>query len=121
MFPVGGLPALLVRWVGLGVNDPARWTEKVAVVSSWRVWQPFAVLFSKPLRQRTILNTVFMLVSICGLWAGTVYIPSAVTALAEAAGRIGPGAAQLASGATMLVAFATILGCLLMPHAADRL
>jgi len=56
-----------------------------------------------------------------GLWAGTVYVPSAVTALAEAAGRVGPAAAQLASRATMLVAFATILGCLLMPWLAERL
>ena len=38
-----------------------------------------------------------MIVSICGLWAGTVYVPAAVTALAEASGRVGPAAAQLAS------------------------
>jgi MFS family permease len=79
------------------------------------------VLFSRPLRRRTIVNTIFMLVSICGLWAGTVYVPSAVTALAEAAGRVGPAAALLASRATMLVAFATIIGCLLMPWLAERL
>ncbi len=50
-----------------------------------------------------------------------VYVPAAVTALAEAAGRAGPQAAQLASRATMLVAFATILGCLTMPWLAERL
>jgi MFS family permease len=62
-----------------------------------------------------------MLASISGLWAGTVYVPAAVTALAEAAGRGGPQAAQLASAATMLVAFATILGCLTMPWLAEKL
>jgi MFS family permease len=62
-----------------------------------------------------------MIVSICGLWAGTVYVPAAITALAEASGRVGPAAAQLASYATMLVAFATILGCLAMPALAERL
>jgi MFS family permease len=62
-----------------------------------------------------------MLASICGLWAGTVYVPAAVTTLAEAAGRAGPQAAQLASRATMLVSFATILGCLAMPWFAERL
>src|SRR5258707_655176 len=72
-------------------------------------------------RRRTILNALFMFVSICGLWAGTVYVPSAVTALAGAAARVGPTAAQLASRATMLVAFAAILGCLLMPWLAERL
>jgi MFS family permease len=121
MFAIGGLPALLLAWVRHGVAEPSRWKEKAAIVSSWRAWRPFAVLFSKSLRRRTILNTLFMLASICGLWAGTVYVPSAVTALAEAAGRVGPAAAQLASRATMLVAFATILGCLLMPWLAERL
>jgi len=120
MFAVGGLPALLLAWVRHGVKEPSRWKHKVAIVSSWQVWRPFAVLFSKSLRRRTILNTMFMLASISGLWAGTVYVPSAVTALAEAAGRVGPAAAQLASRATMLVAFATILGCLLMPWLAER-
>jgi MFS family permease len=120
MFAVGGLPALLLAAVRHGVTEPARWQEKERVVHSWAIWRPFSVLFSKSLRRRTILNALFMLASICGLWAGTVYVPSAVTALAEAGGRIGPAAAQLASRATMLVAFATILGCLIMPWLAER-
>jgi MFS family permease len=72
------------------------------------------------LRRRTILNSLYMLASICGLWAGTVYVPAAVTVLSEAAGRVGPLAAQLASRATMLVSFATVLGCLAMPQLAEK-
>jgi len=121
MFAVGGLPALLLAWVRHGVTEPERWQKKERVVSSWRIWQPFAILFSATLRRRTILNSLYMLASISGLWAGTVYVPAAVTALAEAAGRGGPQAAQLASAATMLVAFATILGCLTMPWLAEKL
>jgi len=121
MFAVGGLPALLLAAVRHGVTEPSRWKAKERVVQSWAIWRPFAALFSKALRRRTILNALFMLASICGLWAGTVYVPSAVTALAEAGGRVGPAAAQLASRATMLVAFATILGCLLMPWLSERL
>jgi MFS family permease len=121
MFALGGLPALLLAAVRHGVTEPSRWKAKERVVHSWAIWRPFAALFSKALRRRTILNALFMLASICGLWAGTVYVPSAVTTLAEAAGRAGPAAAQLASRATMLVAFATILGCLLMPWLAERL
>jgi len=120
MFAVGGLPALLLAWVRHGVTEPERWKQKEAVVSSWRIWQPFTVLFSNTLRRRTILNSLFMLASICGLWAGTVYVPAAVTALAEEAGKIGPAAAQLASRAAMLVSFATILGCLAMPWLAEK-
>ncbi len=61
-----------------------------------------------------------MLASICGLWAGTVYVPAAITAVAEAGGRVGPQAAQLASWGIMLVSFATILGCLAMPWLAEQ-
>ena len=121
MFAVGGMPALLLAWVRHGVTEPERWQKKEKVVSTWRIWQPFTTLFSNACRRRTILNTLYMLASICGLWAGTVYVPAAVTALAETAGRIGPQAAQLASTAVMLVAFATILGCLAMPWLAEKL
>jgi MFS family permease len=121
MFVVGGVPALLLAWVRHGVVEPSRWVKKESVVRSWAVWRPFAVLFTRAWRRRTILNTLFMLASICGLWAGTVYVPAAVTTLAEAAGRAAPQAAQLASRATMLVSFATILGCLAVPWFAERL
>src|SRR5229473_3949284 len=121
MFFVGGLPALLLAWVRHGVTEPQRWRQKVGVVRSWQIWKPLAILFSSGMRRRTILNSLYMLASICGLWAGTVYVPAAVTVLAEAAGRVGPSAAQLASRATMLVSFATILGCLAMPWLAEKL
>ena len=121
MFAVGGLPALLLAWVRFGVSEPSRWTEKGELLRAWAVWRPLATLFSDQWRRRTILNSLLMLTSICGLWAGTVYVPTAVTVLAEAAGHAGPAAAQLASAGTMLVSFATILGCLAMPWLAERL
>jgi MFS family permease len=121
MFAVGGVPALLLAWVRHGVSEPLRWSEKGSVIRKWEVWRPLTTLFASQWRRRTILNSLFMLASICGLWAGTVYVPAAVTTLSEAAGRTGPQAAQLASSATMLVSFATILGCLAMPWIAERL
>lgn len=121
MYVVGGLPSLLLAWVRHGVAEPECWRQKEGIVRSWRIWQPFAALFSKALRRRTILNSLYVLVSVCGLWAATVYVPTAVTVLAEAAGRVGPLAPQFASWATMLVAFATILGCLAMPWLAEKL
>jgi MFS family permease len=120
MFIVGGVPALFLAWIRLGVVEPDVWTRKESVVRSWAVWRPFAILFTEHWRRRTILNSLFMLASICGLWAGTVYVPAAVTTLSEAAGHAGAQAAQLASWGTMLVAFATILGCLAMPWLAER-
>lgn len=121
MFAVGGLPALLLAWIRSGVSEPARWIEKGNVVDTWAFWRPLATLFSSAWRRRTILNSLLMLASICGLWAGTVYVPAAITAVAESGGRMGPAVAQLASRGVMLVSFATILGCLAMPSLAERL
>ncbi len=121
MFAIGGIPALLLAWVRHGVSEPSRWREKGNVIRSWAIWKPMAVLFSPQWRKRTILNSLFMLASVCGLWAGTVYVPSAVTAMAEAAGKAGPQATKLVSIATMLIALATILGCLATPWLAERL
>ena len=121
MYAIGGLPALLLAWVRHGVAEPACWRQKEGMLRSWEIWQPFATLFSSTLRRRTILNSLYMLTSVSGLWAGTVYVPAAVTTLAEAASRVGPQAERLASRATMLVAFGTILGCLAMPWLAEKL
>ena len=120
VFAFGGIPALLLAWVRHGVAEPSRWAEKGSVVRSLEVYRPFTALFSPALRRRTVINSLLMLASICGLWAGTVYVPAAVASFAEAAGRTQAQAAQLSSRATMLVALATILGCLLMPWLAEK-
>ncbi len=121
MFALGGLPALLLAWIRRGVTEPARWLEKENVVHTWAFWRPLGMLFAPAWRRRSLLNSLFMLTSISGLWAGTVYVPAAVTALAEASRHTASQAAQLASWGTMLVAFATVLGCLLMPMLAEGL
>ena len=56
-----------------------------------------------------------------GLWAGSVYVPSAVTQLAARASRPGASAANLASAAAMLLSAGTILGCLVVPGLVKRL
>ena len=81
----------------------------------------FLALFSPSLRRRTALNSVYILVSIIGLWAGSVYVPAAVTFLATRAGHGAAPAARLASFATMLLSAGTILGCLALPVLAERL
>lgn len=50
-----------------------------------------------------------------GLWAGSVYAPSAVTQLAAREGRGLPDAARLASIGSLLLFIGTIVGCLLVP------
>jgi nitrate/nitrite transporter NarK len=63
---------------------------------------------------------VFLLISMIGLWAGSVYAPGAVTQVATRVGYGAVDATRIASRATMLLAIGTILGCLVMPGLADR-
>ena len=80
----------------------------------------FAKLFSPTYARRTVLNSLFLLVSIVGLWAGSVYVPAAVTQIAMRAGYRAADAARLASYGTMLLSAGTILGCLVLPPLAER-
>jgi MFS family permease len=120
MFALGGLPALFIAYVRLYVHEPARWRNRIAETGGWRARDSFFTLFSPEYRRRTLLNCVFLLISMIGLWAGSVYAPSAVTQVATRMNYSAADAARIASRATMLLAIGTILGCLLMPALVRR-
>jgi len=121
MFAFGGLPAFLVAWIRRGVREPSRWEGTVARTRDWTMGRAFREVFSPRLRRRTLLNSTYLLVSIIGLWAGSVYVPASVTHLAARAGLSAAGGLRLASYATMLLSAGTILGCLALPGLAERL
>jgi MFS family permease len=116
MFALGGAPALLVGFILYGVAEPKRWKASVKRVSS-----PFAELFRPEYRRRTLLNSLYVLISIIGLWAGTVYVPASVAEIAARNHLPGALAARLASYATMVLSLGTILGCLPLPWIAERI
>jgi MFS family permease len=122
MFFVGGIPALFVGFIQFGVQEPQRWTHRIQEFDHRpTLSRPFLTIFSPEYRRRTLVNSLFLLVSITGLWAGSVYVPASVTQLATQAGLSAAAAARLASEATMLLAVGTVLGCLLAPWLADRI
>jgi MFS family permease len=122
MFFLGGCPALLVAFIYYGVREPNRWESKrTQLAEQWTARRSFFYLFSPEYRRRTLLNSSFILISIIGLWAGSVYVPASVTFLATAEGRTALQGARLASYATMILSVGTILGCLIAPLLADRL
>lgn len=121
MFALGGLPALLVGFIRYGVKEPKRWESKAEQVHRWSLFQPFAALFTPEFRKRTLLNATYVLVSIIGLWAGSVYVPAAVTEIAGRGGLKGAPVTHLVSLATMLLSIATILGCVILPPIAEWL
>jgi len=122
MFVLGGAPALFVAFIYYGVREPLRWQEKQKQINrEWGAKRSFLYLFSAEYRRRTILNSTYMLVSIIGLWAGSVYVPASVTYLAAGSGFSASQGARLASYASMILAVGTILGCIALPVLAERL
>jgi MFS family permease len=121
MFVVGGLPALFIAYIRTHVQEPARWQRRRAETGGWRARDSFLALFSPEFLRNTLLNCLFLLISMIGLWAGSVYAPGAVTQVAMRAGYTQADAARIASWATMLLATGTIIACLSMSVLANRL
>jgi MFS transporter len=80
MFMIGGAPAILIGLILYSVREPERWKARAKRVAS-----PFVTIFKPEYRWRTLLNSAYVLISIIGLWAGTVYVPTGVN---EIAGRM---------------------------------
>ncbi|HEY4710423.1 MAG TPA: MFS transporter [Candidatus Acidoferrales bacterium] len=115
MFMIGGAPAILIGLILYSVREPERWK-----VRAKRVASPFVTIFKSEYRRRTLLNSAYVLISIIGLWAGTVYVPTGVN---EIAGRMHLAAGlapKLATYVTMVLSFGTIVGCLPIAWIAER-
>jgi MFS family permease len=122
MFLLGGSPALLVGFIRYGVSESERWQQRISEVGkNWTMRNAFSALFLPEYRRRTLLNSIYLLVSIIGLWAGSVYVPAAVNQLALRSSFTESQGVQFASYGTMLLAAGTILGCVALPPLAERL
>ena len=122
MFLVGGTPALLVGFIRYGVTESKRWEKRIAQVGRrWTMQSAFFALFSPEYRRRTLLNSIYLFISIVGLWAGSVYVPASVSQLALRAGFSDAEGVRLASYGTMILSAGTIIGCVLLPILAEKL
>jgi len=122
MFALGGAPALLIGLIRNNVHEPARWESKVQELGAkFTMHRAFLKLFSPQYRRRTIVNCVYLIVSLAGLWAGSVYAPTAMIYIAQRAGRTAAESARLASYSTALLGVTTVLGALIVPFIADWL
>lgn len=125
MFILGGAPALLVGWIQSGVHEPEKWQKAVAEEKAagtrkkMSMTEPFKALFTPFYKRRTIVNSLLFLVSIIGLWAGSIYVPTAVTQIAVREGIARTDAARIASYGSMVLSIGTIIGCLAAPYLAD--
>jgi MFS family permease len=121
MFVLGGAPALLVGWIQSGVHESAAWKAKFDNPAARpRMRDSFAALFNARFARRTVTMSLLFMVSIIGLWAGSIYVPTAVTQIALRQGHTAAEAGKLASYGGGILSIGTIIGCLLAPVLAER-
>ena len=116
MFLCGLAPVVVALYTILRVREPGRWENAAAAPRT----QPLKQIFSGEYRRRTIVNTALVSIAIIGLWAGTVYEPTAILTLARNAGFTPAEGTRLASLGTAILSIGTIIGCLLAPVLAER-
>jgi MFS family permease len=116
MFLCGVAPILVALFTLSRVKEPPRWERGHAGPRS----HPLRMIFSGPYLRRTIVNSALVSVAIIGLWAGTVYEPTALLTLAKNAGFTPMQGIRIASLGTAILSIGTILGCLLAPLLAEK-
>jgi MFS family permease len=123
MFVFGGLPALMIGFIQFGVKESTKWKERYGDNTRARpaMRESFGKLFSPAYVRRTMVMSGLFLTSIIGLWAGSIYVPTATSQLAVRAGASAADAARQASYAGMVLAIGTIIGCVAAPFLAERL
>ena len=124
MFVFGGLPALLVGFIQFGVKESTKWKEKYGDGKAHarpKMSDSFGKLFSPMYLRRTMVMSGLFLTSIIGLWAGSIYVPTATSQLAVRAGATAAEAARQASYGGMVLAIGTIIGCIAAPFLAESL
>src|SRR5258708_10782325 len=118
MFLCGLSPVLVSLLITLRVKEPKRWKQRT---DQDRGKRPTGGIFGQQSRKRTIVNAALLTVAIIGLWAGSVYEPTAIITLAKKAGMTIAQASKTASLGTVILSIGTILGCLAVPILAERL
>jgi MFS family permease len=123
MFILGGTPALLIAFIRYGVHESKKWHDRFGDKEEERpkMSEAFGTLFSPLYKKDTIVMSGLFLISIVLLWAGSIYVPTAITQLAARAGNEATAAAQIASYGSVVLAVGTIIGCVLVPLIGERI
>jgi MFS family permease len=123
MFIFGGVPALMIAFIRYGVHESKKWQDKFGAAEHARprMTEAFGSLFTTRYKRDTLVMSGLFLVSIILLWAGSIYVPTAVTQLTARAGSSPADAARMASYASVVLAVGTIIGCVTLPLFAERI
>jgi MFS family permease len=121
MFLTGAVPIVVAILILTRVQETEKWQQAEAGTRDIEARvNPLREILGPRYRRRTWVACALVTIAIVGLWAGTVYEPTAVIQLAQKAGFDKSGATKTASLATGLLSIGTILGCLILPVIAER-
>ncbi len=97
------------------VQEPDRWVKAENRVKTEKKHALLKDIFTREFRRRSWGNALLLTVAMVGLWAGTVYLPTAILDLAKAHSIVPTTATHIASYGVGLLAIFTVIGCLLTP------
>lgn len=114
MFLLGIIPALVVAFIRWKVQEPDRWVRVESRIKQEKK-ALLGAIFTPEFRRRSWGNAILLTVAMVGLWAGTVYLPTAILDLAKAHHIATAAATHLSSYGVGLLAIFTVIGCVLTP------
>jgi MFS family permease len=117
MFFCGFLPVVIALFALYLLKEPERWTRQAQTAK--RLNQ-LAAIFRAPYLGRTLVMTGLLSASIIGLWAGSVYAPTAIRILGTNAGMNAVEATRIASYGAAMFSIMTIIGNVILPYFAER-
>ena len=84
MFIFGGIPALFILFIRWGVKESRLWHEQFGgeKKKAPTMKEAFGRLFTPKYRDRTTVMSLIYTVSIIGQWAGSIFVPTALTQIA---------------------------------------
>jgi MFS family permease len=121
VFFIGIIPAVLLFYIRLKAEEPARWVKaKRRLGADLNMRTSMRTILDRDHRRDTLILAVIMVPVITGLYGGTLFVPTALTALHETTHATIKTSYLIAIGGSIIAAF-TLVTCLLVPRLADRL
>jgi MFS family permease len=120
VFFIGIVPAVLLLYIRLKATEPERWVNaKRRLGSELNMRTSLKTILDRDHRRDTLILALIMVPVITGLYGGTLFVPTALTALHESTHAAIKTPYLIAIGGSVIAAF-TLVTCLVVPSLAQR-
>ncbi|MGZ4219321.1 MAG: MFS transporter [Solirubrobacteraceae bacterium] len=120
VFFLGIIPAVLLFYIRFKAQEPERWLKKKQELGpKLSMGNSLRTIFDREHRRDTIVLSLIMVPVITGLYGGTLFVPTALTALHDDLNISMKAPYLIAIGGSIIAGF-TLVSCLLVPRLANR-